>query len=329
MPKTKVLAEIFFPTTALTRISDFTKDLDTLRKNHKGLELFVTISGPYPDNHTERGIYDSTADTSRPGGDGRTGSGERSERGQAAAADFGDGTEAEQPNTAAEPEAGDSGKPAGRKPRSDAGKPRGARGAEASGSAAEGPERAGRGAGSEGGAKRDGNGDAPQGGRKGRGEGQGQDGGPRERGRGAGRADGGDAEASRVAPQDEDWGSGGSSGASEDLSSLNDEEGEEWWAKTPDSDGWPDHLMPEGELDRGAMSTIFSDHYRSHGGKFRAVTFDLLWDATQDSVHGAAENLDQLHPDDFDHVARIMLRDAAKYRHGIKKPVTKAPTPAK
>ena len=323
MAKTKLVLEILLPTTSLARISDFTTAFDALRKTHKASGLFVTTSGPFPDDFNERGTNDSSqqSGTVRPGSDGRPGSGERSERGQAAAADF---SEAEQPNTPAEPESGDGGKPAGggRKPRSDAGKPRGA---QAGGKAAEGPERAGRGSGSEGGAKRNGNDDAPQGSRQGRGQGEGQDSGPRDGGRGAGRADQRNAEAARVSASDEDWGAGGNSGASDDDRAPGVED-EAWHAKTPDEDGWPDHLMPAGDLDRAAMATIFSDHYRAHGGKFRAVTFDLLWDATQDSVHGPAENLDKLHPDDFDMVARVMLRDAAKYRHGLKPPVTKAPT---
>ena len=330
MPKTKLQAELFLPTTSVARISDFATDLNAVLVKHKAEGFFLTTSGPFPDKYTERGFTNvATVGTTRSvdSPDGRPGDGERSERARQAAADFG----AQGPEPEPEPgaEAGDGSKPAGgRKPRSDAGKPRGARGGTEAGTAGEGPERAGRGSRAQAGAERDGNGDAPQGGQQGRGEREGQDRGPRVGGRGAGRADQRDAEASRVAAQDEDWGSGGSAGASDDEREPGVED-EAWHAKTPDEDGWPDHLMPPGDLDRAALSTILGDHYRAHGGKFRSVTFDKLWDATQDSVHGAAENLDQLHPDDFDHVARVLLRDAAQYRHGIKKQVTKAPTPAK
>ena len=95
------------------------------------------------------------------------------------------------------------------------------------------------------------------------------------------------------------------------------EEGEEWWAKTPDSDGWPASLMPEGPINRGVLSTIMSDHFRANGGKSRQATFDILTHVTD------APNLNEVHADDFDKLARALLRDTAKLRHGVKKPGAK------
>lgn len=330
--KTKITVATFLPTTSRSRHMDFLADLEKVVTAHKGHGTQVVISGPYHPGYVPeelRGTDNAKHATSDAGGgsDGGTGGGERSERQRAAAADF------------AEPEApADAGKPAGgRKPRSDAGKPRGPRGggAEASGSAA-GQSGRGRGRGSaQGGdaAGGDGDGSAPEGGEQRGRAGEKADGGS-GRGRGqARRADDGDAEASRVAAAAEDWGSSSSSakdandgkpgigGKAEDGPEFdNFEEEEAWWAKTPDEDGWPDSLMPEQDpLTRSDMSNLMSDHFRAAGGKFREPTFDLLY------LHFGADNLDEVKEEDYDKLARILLRDAAKYTYGVKKPVTTAP----
>lgn len=293
------------PSTSRARLLDVVADLEKVFADHKCQGVNFTL-----------GIVPAETTTKGKDNDGHEQAG-RSERGQAAADDFADDGEA--------PAAADEGKPAGRKPRSDAGKPRGKRGAEADGKAAEGPE---RGAAREAEAGGDGSRRPARGGGEGKrqgdvGERAGEGGGGRTR-----RADVRDVEAAEVAADEEDWGSADDAGPeSEDRTNQSPEgeapefdsfeEGEAWWAKTPDKDGWPDNLLPEGELNRGYLSRMMSDHFRANGGKSKAATFDLLMSVT------GAEDLNKVHADDFDKLARALARDTAKLRHGVKKPGAK------
>lgn len=332
--KTLIGLAVFLPTTSRARQMDFLAALEKVAADHKGHGAQVTISGPYHDDFVPEQLRGepNAKQLLRPvvpgaGDSGGPGDGQRSERQSEAARDFGDEGGAE---PGPEPEAGD-GKPAagGRKPRSDAGKPRGprggARGAAEGGSAAEGPERRPR---AQAGAGGNGDGRAAQGDQRGGGEGEGQDRGPRGGGRGTGRAHVGDGQAAQVAAQDEDWGGGSSAAPKDDKDRTNRtpliegpqfdtfEEEEEWWSKTPETDGWPDSLMPEEELTRAVLSGLLSDHFRAHGGKDKATTFDLIHAVTGE------ENLDTVTEEDFDKLARALLRDTAAYRYGAKKPVT-------
>lgn len=92
--------------------------------------------------------------------------------------------------------------------------------------------------------------------------------------------------------------------------------GEEWCAKSPGE--WPDSLTPE-TVDRTTLSGIMSDHYRAHGGKFRDVTFDLLFEACE------AEDIAAVPEEDLRRVAKVFLKDAARYKFGIQPQPTKAP----
>lgn len=300
-----VTAHGVLPGTSRARMLDVVADLEKVLVDHKCTTIRFSL-----------GITPVETKVKGKDNDGHEQAG-RSERGQAAADDFADDGEA--------PAAADEGKPAGRKPRSDAGKPRGKRGAQADGPSAEGPERPRAGEAEAGG---HGRGRAPEGGK--RGEREASDAGGRS-GRGGGRSGdvhGGNGEAAEVAADEEDWGSAEDAdpesldltnkpaeGDAPEFDSF--EEGEAWWAKTPDKDGWPDNLLPEGELNRGYLSRMMSDHFRANGGKSKAATFDLLMSVT------GAEDLNKVHADDFDKLARALARDTAKLRHGVKKPGAK------
>jgi hypothetical protein len=93
--------------------------------------------------------------------------------------------------------------------------------------------------------------------------------------------------------------------------------GEEWCAKSPDP--WPDSLTPE-VVDRTTLSGIMSDHYRAHGGKFRDVTFDLLFEACE------ADDIAAVPEKDLRRVAKVFLKDTACYKFGVKPQPTKAPS---
>jgi hypothetical protein len=62
-----------------------------------------------------------------------------------------------------------------------------------------------------------------------------------------------------------------------------------------------------------------SDHFRAAGGKQKAPTFQILRDVSNVDVLAAVPE------EDFDTLARRLLKDTARYRYGLKKPVTTAP----
>lgn len=93
--------------------------------------------------------------------------------------------------------------------------------------------------------------------------------------------------------------------------------GEAWCAKTP-GDDWPDSLTPA-DVDRSTLTTIMSDHYRAHGGKVKAVTFDLLFKACEAAV------IADVPEKELRRVAKLFLKDTARYVHGIKPKVLTAP----
>lgn len=310
MPKTKIVLEGFLPTTSYSRASDFLTEVRKVCEAHKFEGLFITNSGPFPDSYTEgKSAYDQHQQAGRhedPRAD------EGRERARAAAEDFGD-------------EAGDDGRgPEGdpgtgkrtRKPRSDAGKPRGPRGgrgddgAGEAGSGSSAGQREHRGEDrAEAGPQRsrgDGDGPAPARGERGQRPGQGADGRPRGGGRGDGHADDRNEQAAPVA---DDWDEGTDEEAL-DPEEVNSEEGEDWWAKTP-GDEWPDSLTPE-KITRETISELMSEHFRATGGKAKKLTLDLVWAVCKvDKLAAVSER-------DFRPLAKALLKDAARYRHGIK-----------
>jgi hypothetical protein len=310
---TKIVLEVLLPTTSMKRVQDFFGDFETLRNEHKGIKSLAAIYGPLTLVNTEK---ENRNERNR-SPEGRD-EAERPDHQRAAADDFGSaegaddrGGEAER---ADEAEPADR-KPAGRKPRSDAGKPRGPRGgAEAGSGAAEGRGNDGdgkRGAEGRRGAERNGDGPAPQGGERGKRQGEG---GEQPSGRGGGRtrgADRGDEQAAAVKPAADDW------DAPEGGGPDDGENGEEWNAKTPGHD-WPDSLTPE-NITREDLSAMMSDHFRAAGGKSKGPTFQILADVSGVDVLSAVPE------EDFDALARRLLKDTARYRHGIKKPATAAP----
>jgi hypothetical protein len=346
MAQTKFVFEGFAPFTNDSRLSEFSRAIAAVFDAHRVTGFFVTQTGPYPDGYIERifphGPNSRTRTDARPDGGGGD---QRSERARLAAEDFGGPGPVEQVhNPEPGPEVGgdrrdghEDGDGAGepvrkRKPRSDAGKPRGPRGGAASGSAAEG-RRDGQHAEGRDASERDGDGTASRGGREGVGPGEGADG---RSGRGVGRPGDHhdrDAEAAPVSAKDEDWsGRGNARAASDDLWSKREpevdpadlrkdadygENGEEWCAKAPDLE-WPDSLTPE-KVDRTVLSGIMSDHYRAHGGKFRDVTFDLLFEACQ------ADDIASVPEKDLRRVAKVFLKDTARYKYGLQPQPTKAP----
>lgn len=297
---TKITFEVFLPTTSTARVNDFILACDSIAKEHKGRAPFVTFQGPFNEQF-ERNLSNVRQSEG--------GEPVRNERAEAAAADF------------AEPEASGDGKP-GRKPRSDAGQPRGPRQGK-TGSAAEGPERGAQAGGAKGGAGGDGDGATAKGGQRGGGTGKGKDGGP---GGGVGRtgdAHRGNEQAASVEAAEEDWDNeNGGEGDDWDTPATDESEGEDqdakWWCRTP-GNTWPDKLMPEGEITRTVLSGLMSDHFRAAGGKQKAPTFEIIREISNVST------LSDVPEADYDALARALLKDTARYEHGVKKPVTTAP----
>jgi hypothetical protein len=64
---------------------------------------------------------------------------------------------------------------------------------------------------------------------------------------------------------------------------------------------------------------MMSEHFRATGGKQKGPTFQHLRDVSNVDVLAAVPE------EDFDTLARRLLKDTARYRYGIKKPVTTAP----
>lgn len=279
MTRTKVALEFFLPTGSFSRINDAIEETRAVLEKHKGTDFFITYSGPFPDDTEAKtdGRRDADRDLGRSGSRDQAGAEARPEPAEPAdpsePVKRGRGRPRKSDDGAAEA----SGPSAGQ---------RGGKRAEGPGEPAEGDRRH----------ERDG---TDEGAGKGRGEGEG-------RTRGTGRDRGTeqrDPEPARVKPAADEW---------DDPAPAvdNDEEGEDWWAKTP-GDEWPDHLMPEGTLDKASLGEVLSQHYEQTGD--RAKTLAVLKEATGES------GLVNVHPDDYDKAARALLKDAARIRHGVKR----------
>lgn len=303
--KTKLTLEVFLPTTSTARVNDFIIEFDKISKAHKGEAPFVSFSGPYNDDFT-RNLTNGRQPEA----------GDRSTRPAAPAAgadDFEDESGAE-PGPSPE-----DGKPAADEPKRRRGRPPGSR-SKASGSPAEGSERGSEAGSSEGRAGGNGDGAASKGGERRSRASEAEDSGSGGGQRRAGDADRGDEQASPVddewdnESEGDDW---GAPAEKEDLSDINEDMPEDWWAKTP-GDQWPDTLMPKGKLTRETLSGLMSDHFRAAGGKQKTPTFGILREVCN------VDGLGDVKEKDFDKLARALLKDTARYVHGVKKPLTAA-----
>lgn len=304
--RTNVAISLFLPTTSVARYSDFTSDLDALCKKHKAQELFLTVSGPHPDPNT-RGTNATfpgpvSPDIGAASGSGRLG--QRSEAAERAAQDFADaeddGADAE-PEPDAEPVKRGRGRPAGSKTGAGAssGERNGKR-AEGTGSTAKADRR-----------------NVSDGADEGAGEGSGEGKGG-ARSSGTNRADKrGNSGQARVTEAKADFADGwddNETGEDESLAGLNDDEGPEWWAKTPGDDEWPDTLMPDADIDEKLITELLAGHFNATGGKDRSLTFAVMEAATGE------RSTKNIHPDDYEKLVRYLLKDTARYTYGVKKP---------
>jgi hypothetical protein len=296
MAKTMVQITLLLPHVSISRYGDMMTDVRSSVEKHKGEITLVQMTGPISDGTTGERNGESSQ-SSDDGGSGRELG--RSERSRAARDAF-DSPDAGSGSGSGEP-AADAPRRRGRPSNAE----RAERAAQAGASAGErsSGERAapaGRGEG----AQRN----EPERTREGsdtrsrQGEGRS---GSSERGRDDQR---GNREAARIEPAD-DWGDSPEDWADE----ITGDEGEDFHAKTP-GDDWPDHLMPEGEIDKTVLSTLLGDHYKATGGKDRSLTFEVMENAV------GTRQLGMVNEADYDRLARALLKDTARYRHGIKKP---------
>jgi hypothetical protein len=316
MANSKIVVEFFLPTTSNSRIGDCTQAIFDIVKAQRGEGFFSTISGPYEaaaqrvQNESGRLEHVGSAGGSRSteareAFQGRQGSG-----GTAGAASERGGRE---PGTGTG-SADDDGQPAKR----GRGRPR----KEGPGSAPARSERDDASTGRAQGIERP----EPVGTRQGSDEGPGE-------GQGRGRSSGGsrddqrgDRQAARVIrPDDEDWGDGDDAAASDDAPEWGGDDEpvldvtdfpEDWHAKDPSTDLWPEALMPNGltkeKINQGHLNTLMGEHFKAQGGKDRRKTFDLL-------APFGAQNLSQIDPQDHWKLARIVVKDTMRYVHGVKK----------
>jgi hypothetical protein len=245
MANSKIVVEFFLPTTSNSRIGDCTQAIFDIVKAQRGEGFFSTISGPYEaaaqrvQNESGRLEHVGSAGGSRSteareAFQGRQGSG-----GTAGAASERGGRE---PGTGTG-SADDDGQPVKR----GRGRPR----KEGPGSAPARSERDDASTGRAQGTERP----EPVGTRQGSDEGPGE-------GQGRGRSSGGsrddqrgDRQAARVIrPDDEDWGDGDDAAASDDAPEWGGDDEpvldvtdfpEDWHAKDPSTDLWPEALMPK------------------------------------------------------------------------------------
>lgn len=318
MSKTIIHLTLEAPHTSFARIGDFMDDLRKLLPQHKVAALAANFTQEANDaTHSGNARADGGGGTGGSGGNGGGRVDGRSDAARRAAEDFAEGSGADGAGPEGEPAA----EPAAPRRR---GRPpgsgnRAAGGAEASGTPARGRKRAeGSGGAAEGTARTEPVG-TRQGADKGAGEGQGR--------RGGAGGGGDDQRGNREAPRISSGGDRGEAPAAggwdeEDatpaVGAENSEEGAEWWCKTPDFDDgstqWPDHLMPEGDIDLGVLGTLSAGHFTAAGGKDREPTYALTEKVTGQR---ALKNVD---PQDYPELAAALLKDTARYEHGVKKP---------
>lgn len=321
MSKTLFVVETVLTAPSNSEALQFLHDLKAVCDRHKVSEYFVTQSGPYPaaplltrGNHASISLSRADA-VGAPANGGRLERGPRADADARAAEDFGEGDEGSD-GASAGPDADADVKPRrGRPPGS------GKRAEAGSGKAEGGRKRTGDAP--AGGSGEDARGDEPVRTRQGADEGarQGQGG---QRGARGGRDDQrGDREASRVdAKGREPWDDAPPApdrGGSEDWNDESDEPETrdigataEEAAKWPEGE-WPDNLTPA-DVTENTIAELLAAHFAAAGGKDRSLTFAVMEAATGE------RSVKNVHPDDFDKLARALLHDAARYKYGVKKP---------
>lgn len=292
MSRTKMRIGFWLPTISVARVNDCLSELTPILEKHRASGILATIKGPYEDQERENG---------KASDQGNAGSG-RLER-----AEPGDERSRAARDAFAEPAA-----PAAEPPKRGRGRPRKSDTADAGSSASSGPPAEGRQRADSAASpdRREGSQrNEPERAREGSDtrsrQGEGRSGGA-ERGRDDQR---GNREAPRVEPADE-WGDSPADWAEE----ITGEEGEEFHAKTP-GDDWPDHLMPAEPIDKATLGALCGDHYKATGGKDKGLTFALL-----ERITGTRQ-LNQVAEKDYDILAQALLKDTARYQHGVKKPL--------
>lgn len=291
MGKTKLTFSAFLPTTSISRVQDYMTDLVKVANSHKASDFFAVIEGPFSDNAERVTNYDQSESsrTTAPGLGRGPGNGTEPgiEPGIAS-----DGTG--EPGT---------GRKRGRPPGST--KKEGQAPVERDGER-ERPEGPGS-------ARQDGNGnviqrtrESPQQGRSERTEGDGgsgRSGGPVSRSEPPSRISTGEDRG-----EDDGWGNDDNNPWDEPSGDLTVEE-----AVNLPGDEWPDYLTPK-EIDRTVMNTLLGDHYRATGGKDRGLTLEVM-----DRVTGV-QQIAKVDERDYVKLARALIKDAARYEQGIKKP---------
>lgn len=310
MARTKMVFEVFLPTTSMARVNDAVQAVAEALNANRGEDMFVTYSGPHPNSVTEKN--DERQDGERVGR-GSQGKGK-------ASSDDSDGSD--------DTGTGSAGKPRGR------GRPKG------SGKAAEGR---GRERDEDGSDAEDARGNEPVRTRKGADEGA--DGGEeRQRGSGRGRDDQrGNREAARISTGDDrgeadddvpeflqkERGGKKSSAGRDDRRDNSDDDG--WGDEDNGTDEveeddprfeaakskspWPNELLPckPGEIDKTTITTLLGEHFTAAGGKDRQITFDVMEEVTGQR---AIKDVDER---DYVKLAKALMKDAARYEFGLNK----------
>lgn len=290
MPKTRITVAFEIPTTSMSRVQDVLGPIKEAVDSHKGQEFLVTIVGPIADNYSTEaktnGKREDAEEHPRSGRVERDGSAERSVSGDGGKSVGDDGDD-------------------GDKPKRGRGRPRKSDGdAASSGSSERKRDRDAEDASGAEGSEHD----EPKRTRKGSDEGA-SEGRSRSRGAsGSGDDQRGNREASRVKDDADDWGDEGG----DSFEEPSDEELEEAAAKS--SKAWPDSLTPNDEdIDKPYITKLLGDHYNATGGKDRTLTFDLMDEVCETRKLGEVEE------DDYRKLAKALLKDIARYKHGVKK----------
>lgn len=285
MSKTKMTFEFFVPTASVARCIDVRDGIiDYVTRNHRVESVFATITtGPFDE---EEGT-DS--------GKERSGLGRQPE-----GSDNGDDADA----GSDEPKPVKRGRGRPRKHPEAQGKAAQERGGDES-EDAEGGQAAG--------------GTKPERTRKGAGEGAGEGEGRGGSTRGRGDDQRGNRQAARISSgedrgeaQDEWEEAGDEKDVGELWDEAEDEPAELIAARSKGE--WPDSLTPK-EIDKTVIQSLLGEHFKSHGGKKKELTFDIMMEVT------GARALGEVDPSDYEALAKALLKDAAKYNYGLKKPV--------
>ncbi len=78
-------------------------------------------------------------------------------------------------------------------------------------------------------------------------------------------------------------------------------------------DEWPDYLTPE-TIDKTVLNTLLGDHFRATGGKDKALTTEIMEATT------GLRSISHIEEENYRKLAKALIKDAARYTYGIKKP---------